>query len=146
MQAILRNLRLIYHNYKIFPLILCIAIFIDYFLTFHFAPGIEIIMEYEYSPTLLFALEHNILIPYVMATMIFYYFAGRFILKQLEDSDIYWIGVLVICSISTTHVLGGFSWYVLNESYSNLVLLLSRFSVVFSIVALGYVLVIQKFG
>ncbi|MBP2029441.1 hypothetical protein J2755_000361 [Methanohalophilus levihalophilus] len=120
------------------------AAFLDYFLTFYLASGIDIILEYEYSPTLLFALKHNILIPYIVVTMIFYFFAGRFILKQLADSDIYWVGALVICSISLTHVLGGISWYVLNESYSNLVFLMSRFSVVVSIIALSYVLIVQK--
>jgi hypothetical protein len=37
--------------------------------------------------------------------------------------------------------MGGFSWYVLNESYSNFVLFMSRLSVIVSIAALGYALI-----
>lgn len=118
----------------------------DYFLTFYFAPSIDAILKYEYSPILLFALEHNIVVPYVLAIMFFYYFAGRFVLEQLAHSEVYWVGAMIICTISITHVLGGFSWYVLNESYSNFLLLVSRGSVVVSIAALGYTLIKQTSG
>jgi hypothetical protein len=114
---------------------------IDYFLTFTFAPDMDAIMAYEHSPLLLSALEHNMLIPYVLATVLFYYAAGRFILKQLEGSELYLTGVLIICTLSLTHIMGGFSWYVLNESYSNFVLFMSRLSVIVSIAALGYALI-----
>jgi hypothetical protein len=48
----------------------------DYFLTFHFAGSTEAILKYEFSPILLFAVKHDIVIPYLMGMILFYYAAG----------------------------------------------------------------------
>ncbi len=76
MQQISQNLQSIYRNYKAIPLVLSAAVVIDYALTFYLAGGLERILKYEYSPTLVYAIEHNIVIPYLVFTVFFYYAAG----------------------------------------------------------------------
>ncbi|HIH95658.1 TPA: hypothetical protein HA338_17165 [Methanosarcina acetivorans] len=138
MQEISQNLQSIYHNYKLIPLCLCIAVLTDYLLTFHFAGSTELILKYEFSPTLRFAVEHGIVVPYMGAMVLFYYAAGYFVLRLLIDSEIYFVGVAVVLLISITHVLGGLSWYVQNPWYSNSVISLSMISVLTTLLAFGY--------
>ena len=83
----------------------------DYFLTFHFAGSTEAILKYEFSPTLLFAVRHDIVISYLMGMVLFYYTAGYLVLKFLADSEIYFVGVAIVLLIGINHVLGGLSWY-----------------------------------
>ena len=143
MQQISQNLQSIYRNYKAIPLILSLAVTIDYVLTFYLADSIEMIRKYEHSPTLVYAVEHDIVIPYLVFTVFFYYAAGYTVLKYLEDSGIYYIGVAIVLLMSITHVLGGLSWYVLNPCYSNAVLTLSLISVVIAIAVFGYEIIRQ---
>jgi len=130
-------LQSIYRNYKAVPLILSAAVVIDYALTFYLAGSIERILKYEYSSTLVYAVEHGIIIPYLVFTVFFYYAAGYTVLKYLRDSRIYYVGVAIILLMRITHVLGGLSWYVLSASYSNAVLALSLTSVVITIAVFG---------
>ncbi|MEA3324288.1 MAG: hypothetical protein U9Q37_04010 [Euryarchaeota archaeon] len=143
MQQISQNLQSIYHNYKAVPLILSAAVVIDYALTFYLAGSIERILNYEYSPTLVYAVEHDLVIPYLVFTVFFYYAAGYTVLKYLRDSGIYYVGVAIILLMSITHVLGGLSWYVLSACYSNAVLALSLTSVVITITVFGYEIIRQ---
>ncbi len=143
MQQISQNLQSIYRNYKAIPLVLSAAVVIDYALTFYLAGSIEMILKYEYSPTLVYAVDRGIVIPYLMFTVFFYYAAGYTVLKYLRGSGIYYIGVFIILLMSVTHVLGGLSWYVLNVHYSNTVLALSLTSVVVTIAVFGYEVVRQ---
>ncbi|PXF62081.1 MAG: hypothetical protein C4B59_00230 [Candidatus Methanogaster sp.] len=143
MQQISQNLQSIYHNYKAVPLILSAAVVIDYALTFYLAGSIERILKYEYSPTLVYAVEHDLVIPYLVFTVFFYYAAGYTVLKYLRDSGIYYVGVAIILLMSITHVLGGLSWYVLSACYSNAVLALSLTSVVITITVFGYEIIRQ---
>lgn len=138
MPETLPNLQLTYLNYKLLPLCLCAAVLIDYSLTFYLAESIEAILKYEFSPTLLYAVRHNIVLPYLGAMMLFYYVAGYFVLSMLVDSDIYFVGVAIVLLISITHVLGGLSWYIQNTWYSNTVLSLAMISVLITLTAFGY--------
>lgn len=138
MQKMLLNIQSIYHNYKVVPLFLCISLLIDYSLTFHFAGGKQNILAYEFSPLLVYAVEHDIVIPYMLLTASFYYFAAYAVLSLLHDTDIYPIGVAVILLMSITHVMGGLSWYVLKEAYSNTVLTLSLISLIMTITLFAY--------
>jgi hypothetical protein len=110
----------------------------DYLLTFHFAGSNEAILRYEYSPILLFAVRHDIVIPYLCGMVLFYYAAGYFVLSLPANSDIYFVGVAIVMLISITHVLGGISWYVQNAWYSNTVIALSLISVLTTLMAFGY--------
>jgi hypothetical protein len=132
------NIQSIYHNYKIIPLILCISLVIDYSLTFHFAGSSQNILKYEFSPLLVYALKHDIVVLYMALTASFYYFAAYAVLNLLYASEIYPIGVAVILLMSITHVMGGLSWYVLKEAYSSTVLTLSLISVLMTITLFAY--------
>ncbi len=138
MQQISQNLQSIYRNYRILPLLLCVGVIIDYSLTFYFAGSIETVLRYEFSPTLTYAITHDIVIPYLVFTVFFYYVSAYIVLKFLADSEIYYIGVYIILLMSITHVMGGLSWYVLNVYYSNAVIVLSLVSVVITITVFGY--------
>ena len=138
MPEISQNLHSIFHNYKLLPLCLGIAVIIDYSLTFYFAGSKEAIIRSEFSPTLLYAIKHDIVLPYLGAMVVFYYAAGYFVLKLLLDSEIYFVGVAIVLLISITHVLGGMSWYIQNTWYSNIVLSLSMISVLTTLAAFGY--------
>jgi hypothetical protein len=143
MQQISQNLQSIYRSYRAIPLVLSAAVVIDYALTFYIAGSIERILKYEYSPTLVYAVEHDLVIPYLVFTVFFYYAAGYIVLKYLRDSGIYYIGAYVILLMSITHVLGGLSWYVPSAWYSNAVLALSLTSVVVTIAVFGYEIIRQ---
>ncbi len=138
MLQILQSMRSIYRNYKAIPLFLCFSVIIDYSLTFYFAGSIENILAHEFSPTLVFAVKHNMVLPYLSLTVLFYYVMGYIILKLLKDEDIYPIGVLIILLMSVTHVLGGLSWLVLKETYSNMIFMLSMTSVIVALSVFGY--------
>jgi len=143
MPQISQNSQSIYRSYRAIPLVLSAAVVIDYALTFYLAGSIERILKYEYSPTLVYAVEHNLIIPYLMFTVFFYYAAGYLVLKYLRDSGIYHIGVYIILLMSVTHVLGGLSWYVLSAWYSNTVFTLSLTSVAVTIAVFGYEIIRQ---
>lgn len=132
------NIQSIYHNYKIIPFFLCISLLIDYSLTFHFAGSYQNILKYEFSPLLVYALEHDVVVPYMLLTASFYYFAAYAVLSLLNNTEVYPIGVAVILLMSITHVMGGLSWYVLQEAYSSAVLTLSLISVIMTITLFAY--------
>lgn len=138
MHRILQSMRSIYHNYKLVPLFLCVSVIIDYSLTFYFAGSIENILAHEFSPTLVFAVKNNVVLPYLGLTVLFYYIMGYTILKFLHDESIYPIGVFIILLMSLTHVLGGMSWFVLSESYSNMIFMLSMTSIIIALSVFGY--------
>lgn len=138
MHQISQSIRSIYHNYKVIPLFLSISVVIDYALTFYFAGSIENILAYEFSPALVFAVKNDIVLPYLALTVVFYYFMGYTVLSFLTDEDIYPIGVFIILLMSITHVLGGMSWFVLSEAYSNMVFMLSMTSIIIALSVFGY--------
>ncbi len=138
MHRILQNMLSIYHNYRLIPLFLSVSVIIDYSLTFYFAGSIENILAHEFSPTLVFAVKNDIVLPYLAVIVVFYYFMGYTILKFLDGEEIYPIGVFIIMLMSLTHVLGGLSWFILSKSYSNMIFMLSMTSVIIALSVFGY--------
>lgn len=94
MHRILQNMLSIYHNYRLIPLFLSVSVIIDYSLTFYFAGSIENILAHEFSPTLVFAVKNDIVLPYLAVIVVFYYFMGYTILKFLDGESISPIGVI----------------------------------------------------
>jgi len=138
MHRILQNMLSIYHNYRLIPLFLSVSVIIDYSLTFYFAGSIENILAHEFSPTLVFAVKNDIVLPYLAVIVVFYYFMGYTILKFLDGEEIYPIGVFIILLMSLTHVLGGLSWFILSKSYSNMIFMLSMTSIIIALSVFGY--------
>jgi len=135
-----RNLQLIYANYRVIPLFLCISIAIDYTLTLYLAGSREAIQRYEFSPLLRYAMEHNLVIIYLVFTIFFYYISAYIVLKLIKDEPVYSAGVALILLLSITHLLGGLSWVFRNAWYSNMVMALSLASIALAIASFGYVI------
>jgi len=135
-----RNLQLIYANYRVIPLFLCISIAIDYALTLYLAGSREAIQRYEFSPLLRYAMEHNLVIIYLVFTIFFYYISAYIVLKLIKDEPVYSAGVALILLLSITHLLGGLSWMFRNAWYSNTVMALSLASIALAIASFGYVI------
>jgi len=135
-----RNLQLIYANYRVIPLFLCISIAIDYALTLYLAGSREAIQRYEFSPLLRYAMEHNLVIIYLVFTIFFYYISAYIVLKLIKDEPVYSAGVALILLLSITHLLGGLSWVFRNAWYSNTVMALSLASIALAIASFGYVI------
>jgi hypothetical protein len=140
MPRTLRNLQLIYTNYRVIPFFLCISVAIDYTLTLYLAGSREAIQRYEFSPLLRYAMEHNLVIIYLMFTIFFYYISAYIVLKVLKDEPVYSAGVALILLLSITHLLGGLSWVFKNAWYSNMVMALSLASIALAIASFGYVI------
>jgi hypothetical protein len=113
-------------------------VIIDYALTFYFAGSIDNILAYEFSPLLVFAVRNNIVLPYLMFTVVFYYCMGYVVLSLLAGDRIYPVGVFIILLMSITHVMGGLSWIILNETYSNMIFMLSMTSIIIAVTIFGY--------
>ena len=135
-----RNLQLIYANYRVIPFFLCISIAIDYTLTLYLAGSREAIQRYEFSPLLRYAMEHNLVIFYLVFTIFFYYISAYIVLKLIKDEPVYSAGVALILLLSITHLLGGLSWVFRNAWYSNTVMALSLASIALAIASFGYVI------
>lgn len=135
-----RNLQLIYANYRVIPLFLCISIAIDYTLTLYLAGSREAIQRYEFSPLLRYAMEHNLVIIYLVFTIFFYYISAYIVLKLIKDEPVYSAGVALILLLSITHLLGGLSWVFRNAWYSNMVMAPSLASIALAIASFGYVI------
>ena len=140
MRKTLRNLQLIYTNYRVIPLFLCISVAIDYTLTLYLAGSREAIQRYEFSPLLRYAMEHNLVVLYLVFTIFFYYISAYTVLKLLKDEPVYSAGVALILLLSITHLLGGLSWVFRNAWYSNMVMALSLASIALAIASFGYVI------
>ena len=135
-----RNLQLIYANYRVIPLFLSISIAIDYTLTLYLAGSREAIQRYEFSPLLRYAMEHNLVIIYLVFTIFFYYISAYIVLKLIKDEPVYSAGVALILLLSITHLLGGLSWVFRNAWYSNMVMAPSLASIALAIASFGYVI------
>ena len=140
MRRTLRNLQLIYTNYRVIPFFLCISVAIDYTLTLYLAGSREAIQRYEFSPLLRYAVEHDLVSVYLVFTIFFYYVSAYIVLKLIKDEPIYCAGVALILLLSITHLLGGLSWVFRNAWYSNMVMALSLASIALAIASVGYVI------
>jgi hypothetical protein len=144
MQVKLEIIRKIYGNYKIIALAPAIAVIIDYALTFYLAGDTSMITTWEASPFVRFAVIHQLMVPYLAAIVLFYYGASYSVLRILHDSVYYQFGVLLILTLSITHVFGGLSWLFRNAFYSNGVFVLSLLSVVIAFILFGFSLLHEK--
>jgi len=133
--------RKFYLNYPLISVIPAICVIIDYILTFYLAGDTTMIISWEASPFVRFAVIHNIMIPYLAAIVLFYFGASYAVLHILSGSVYYRFGVLLIMVISITHVFGGMSWHFRNAIYSDGVLLMSVLSIVIAFIIFGISLV-----
>jgi len=134
----------IYGNFIILALAPAIAVIIDYALTFYWAGDTSMITTWEASPFVRYAVIHNLMVPYLIAIVLFYYGASYAVLRILHNSEYYKFGVLLILTLSITHISGGLSWHFRNALYSNGVFILSLMSVVISLILFGFTLLHER--
>jgi hypothetical protein len=137
-------IRKLYGDYRLIALFPAIAVIIDYTLTFYLAGDTSMITSWEASPFVRFAVINNVMIPYLIAIVLFYYGASYAVLRVLSGTDYYTFGFLLIITMSITHIVGGMSWYFRNALYSNGVFIMSIFSIVIAFVAFGFSLMQER--
>jgi hypothetical protein len=130
--------RKVYRNYRLVALFPAVAVIIDYALTFYLAGDTSLIISWEASPFVRYAVIHNLMVPYLAAIVIFYAAASFAVLKILDNTIYYRFGFLLIVTMSITHLIGGLSWYFRNSLYSDGVLIMSVLSIVIAFVAFGF--------
>ena len=128
----------------VIALLPAVAVIIDYVLTLSLSSGPAMILQWEASPLVRFAVAHNLMALYLPAIIIFYYCAAYAVLHILHSTPYYRYGILLVVLVSLTHVLGGLSWQFKNSWYSNTVIMISVLSVVISIGLFGYCIIRQK--
>jgi hypothetical protein len=136
--------RRIYDTPACIALIPSLAVIIDYTLTFFLASDTSMVLQWEASPIVRFAVAHNIMAFYLPAIAIFYFCAAFAILAILHPTRFYRYSVVLVLLVSVTHVLGGLSWYFRVSWYSNGIMILSAGSVIFAFCLFGYSLIHQK--
>jgi hypothetical protein len=115
-----------------------LAVSTDYALTFFLAGNTGMILQWETSPLVRFAVAHNSMALYFLALIIFYYAAAYAVLRILHTTAYYRFGVGLVLLVSLIHVLGGLSWQVKAAWYSNSIAALSFLSVIIAICLFGY--------
>ena len=138
MQTIPTLLKHIYHTPACIAIIPSLAVIIDYSLTFFLAGSTRMILQWEASPLVRFAVEHNILGIYLAGIVLFYYGASYTVLHILRSTRYYPFGVGLVCMVSIVHVLGGLSWQLRAAWYSNSIIALSFSAVVVALCVFGY--------
>jgi len=143
MQTIPSLFRRIYDTPACIAIIPSLAVIIDYTLTFFLAGNTGMILQWEASPLVRFAVAHDSMTIYLLAIVVFYYAAAYAILHILRPTGYYGYGVGLVLLVSLTHVLGGLSWQVKTAWYSNSIAALSIVSVIIAICIFGYALLRQ---
>ena len=133
--------RKLYCDYRLIAALPAICVILDYAMTFFLAGDTSMIISWEASPFVRFAVMNNLMIPYLVAIVLFYYVASYAVLRILSGTEYYKFGVLLIVTMSITHLIGGMSWYFRNEMYSNGVMIMSILSIVIAFVAFGFSLI-----
>ncbi len=144
MQAEDGSLLKLYRNYQLVALLPAIAVIIDYTLTFYLAGDTSLIISWEASPFVRFAVVNNLMVPYLIAIVLFYAGASYMVLRVLDNTGYYKFGFILIVTMSITHVIGGMSWYFRNAMYSNGVFIMSLLSIVVAFIAFGFSLLHER--
>ena len=129
-------------NYKIIiSAWLSVSIAIDYMCTLWFAGTTEYLIKNEYSALLIYAASHNILIPVLILIMIIYFTCAYIALDALYNHRLIPIAYMSISLVAIAHTFGGLSWYIQNETYSSMIIIMPRIAAMLLMMCLVYLLV-----
>jgi hypothetical protein len=95
-----------------------LAVLFDYSMTLIFSGGREVLLRFEFSPFVRYAVGHDIMAVYLLAMMLFYCGMSFAALRVLRPTGLYRFGVAFVLLISAAHLLGGLSWVVRSAVYS----------------------------
>src|SRR5574341_1941415 len=127
------------------PFFFAASAIIDYSFTIWFAGTMENLVKNEFSPLLVYAVRHDLLIPYIFFTVIFYFSASYFALKLLSsDEKLFYPASAILVLISLAHIFGGLSWYFKSEAYSNAILAISAITVMMAVFLSGWSVLQQR--
>jgi uncharacterized protein (DUF486 family) len=104
------------------PTWLSISVAIDYACTLWFAGNKEYLIENEHSMLLAHAVEHNILIPYLILIMAVYFICAYIALDALHNHRLFPVACTSIMLVAISHTFGGISWYIRNDLYSQTII------------------------
>ncbi len=124
-------------DYRIIACIPALAVLFDYSMTLLFSGGKEVLLRFEFSPLVRYAVEHDCMAVYLLFMMLFYYAVAFVALRLLRSTGLYRFGVALILLVSATHVLGGLSWIVRSPLYSYVVHGVSIAAIVVALAAFG---------
>jgi len=124
-----------------FSLWLGISVIIDYLCTLHFSGSVENLINNEHSLLLIYAVKHEILIPYGLFMMVLYFSCAYLALDALRNYKMFPIASLSIALIAISHTFGGLSWYVRSALYSKLILALPMIALCLMIFCFAHLLV-----
>jgi len=144
MQTFPALLRQIYEKPAYIAVLPSLAALIDYSLTFFLAGNNSMILHWEASPLVRFAVANNIVILYLLTISIFYFITSYLVLRILKSTRYYSFGAGLIGFVSVIHVLGGLSWQFKNAWYSNGIVTLSFVSIIIALSFFGYVYLRQE--
>lgn len=120
------------------------GIIMDYSLTFIFAGGPDNIMMYEFSPIMRLSAATGLIFPTMLIIAGFYYLAAFIGLKALSNSSTYPFGVAIAAIVMFTHIMGGFSWIIKNQTYAYTVFGMSLMTITIAFIAFLYSAMLEK--
>ncbi len=121
------------------PVFFAASAIIDYSFTIWLAGTKEYLIQNEFSPLLVYAIKHDLLIPYVLLTIIFYVSSSYVVLKTLSsDEKLFYSASAILILIALAHIFGGLSWYFKSEAYSNTILAISAITIMMAIFLSGW--------
>ena len=123
-------------DYSLFPFVPVAALLFDYAITFLLAGSSGTILRSEASPLIRFAVEHNILLFYLVGLLVLYYTFSYVLLRFLHASRYYIFAAAIILIISVTHVFAGLSWIFRNQAYSDTIIGLSLLGIIIAIISI----------
>lgn len=127
------------------PFFFAMSAIIDYSFTIWLSGTKENLVQNEFSPLLVYAVRHDLLIPYFVFTVIFSFAASYFVLKMLtRDEKLFYPASAILILISLAHTFGGFSWYFKNAAYSNAILVISAITIMMAIFLSGWAILQKK--
>ncbi len=121
------------------PFFFAVSAIIDYSSTIWLSGSKENLIRNEFSPLLVYAVRHDLLIPYIFFTVIFYFSGSYLALKLLsQDEKLFYPASAILILISLAHTFGGLSWYFNSEAYSNAILAISAITVMMAVFLSGW--------
>jgi hypothetical protein len=127
------------------PFFFAMSAIIDYSITIWLSDTKENLVRNEFSPLLVYAVRHDLLIPYFVFTVIFSFAASYFVLKMLtRDEKLFYPASAILLLLSLAHTFGGLSWYFKNAAYSNAILAISAITIMMAIFLSGWAILQKK--
>ncbi len=121
------------------PFFFAVSAIIDYSFTIWLAGTKENLIQNEFSPLLVYAVSNDLVVPYFLFTVLFYFSGSYLALKLLsQEEKLFYSASAILVLISLAHTFGGLSWYFKSEAYSNTILAISAVTIMMAIFLSGW--------